>query len=336
MTPLKKTNMKDTNFSDVNGTRPGTNLDENAFSPIALGFLVSIYAVIFIIAFFGNVMTILTCYASYRRTTSILLRFIASLAVADLLFTLLTTIDLVYVLSGNWPGGRVTCAIQRFLSEMSYSASSLTLAAISYERYHTVVLKGAKRMRRKRIHIVKGVWIASILLCLPLLYGYTTVMRDDGKERCVNWISWGHTGKRVYYGLTTVAKFISPLSLMIWAHVKIVRVLSSHNRNNRISTLEAKQRKTTKMLAVVTLAFCCCWCPAVIVRLLMYFAGFEGKILWKGVQLLFFANCALNPVLYCFYDRQFRSSFKRMMSLGYKSKTEGREQNVLMVEFDKR
>ena len=300
----------------------GGMFGEDSISSAASAGLVFVYCVIFVPAFFGNLMAIGTCYASYRRTTSVLLCYIASLAAADLLFTLLSTVDLAYFLSEDWPGGEASCKIHRFLMETAYSASILTLAGISYERYKAIVLRGrsSRRWAWKGSFVVKCVWIASVVSCLPLLYGYTTVVRVDGRIDCDNGLAtWGFRGRKIYYSLTGVFKFLLPVLWMVKANWSICRALSSHNRNNQTSTLEVKQRKVTNMLLVVTLVFCVCWGPAVILRLVRYFGGYDQPFRWRLVQLLFFTNCALNPLLYCFYDRQFRSSFKRILSLKWNS-----------------
>ena len=265
-------------------------------------------------AVLGNIMAIMTCYSKYRSKASILLCFIASLASADLLFALLTVFDMVYFFTQTWPGGVVVCKVQGFLIETSYSASILTLVAISYERYRSVASKRDRSQTQRvdqRTIVVKAVWVLAVVLCTPVLYGYTTV-EDGARLLCLNDVSWGDEGRQIYYSLQAVILFLLPLSVMIFAHVKIFRVLSSHNRNNTASSLVQKQRKVTKMLAVVTLVFFCCSTPFIVVRALLYFKVTESMIIWKLSQLMFFANSACNPVLYCFYSSQFRSSFKQM------------------------
>lgn len=111
---------------------------------------------------------------------------------------------------------------------------------------------------------------------------------------------------------------------MIWAHVKIFGVLSLHNRTNAASSLEEKQHKVTKMLATVTLVFFCCSSPFIVIRALRYFYVYEGMLVWKLSQLLFFANSACNPVLYCFYSGQFRSSFKEMVKCKWRLRRKAR------------
>ena len=281
--------------------------------PLIIAYVI-LYVLFFSLAFFGNIMALLTCYRKYRSSQSILLCYISSLAAADLLFAILTTFELAYFFEGDWPGGDVVCKIQSTFIEISYTASILTLVTISNERSRSVASTSLVRNQSfsQRTVFIKVVWIVAFIVCTPLFYGYTT-QEEKGKELCVN-TNWGDYGRQVYYSLHALLIFICPLLFMLWAHIKIVRVLNSHIKNRRgVTTVESKQRKVTKMLAVVTLVFFFCWSPFIFVRALRYFYVYEGNEVWKLTQLMIFGNSAVNPILYCFYSSQFRESFKEII-----------------------
>ncbi|EDO42096.1 predicted protein [Nematostella vectensis] len=297
-----------------NLTGPSTNI-ENTPLLILIGYSL-LYLVTYIVAVLGNIMALLTCYKNYRITTSILLVYIASLAIADLLFTFLTTFDFVYFFTENWVGGNPLCKLQGFLVETSYSASILTLVAISYERLRSVAAKGLARSQRieRRTIICKLIWVVSAIICAPLLYGYSAVQHPyTGKTLCVNRVTWGDDGRQIYYAIHAVIIYCIPLVFMVWAHWKIFSFLKKHAHGKSVSAVESKQRKVTQMLAVVTLIFVSCWTPFILVRALRYFFVYEGLEIWKLTQLIIIINSAVNPILYCFYSGQFRSSFKDMV-----------------------
>ncbi|KAK2562233.1 Melatonin receptor type 1A [Acropora cervicornis] len=115
----------------LEGNNSQTNSSTQTPEVKALGFplpltivYVILYVLIFSLAFFGNIMALLTCYKKYRSSQSILLCYISSLAAADLLFAILSTFDLAYFFDGDWPGGDVVCKIQahlsRFLTQPRY------------------------------------------------------------------------------------------------------------------------------------------------------------------------------------------------------------------------
>ncbi|XP_073257606.1 QRFP-like peptide receptor [Porites lutea] len=296
---------------------------ETAEYPLALivGYVI-LYAVFFTVAFFGNIMVLLTCYRKYRSSRSILLCYISSLAAADLLFAILSTIDVSYFFLHDWPGGNALCKIQGTLIEISYTASILTLVAISHERSRSVRSTSLARNRSvaQQTIVIKILWIVAIVVCAPLFYGYAT-KEENGKQLCLN-TTWGDSGRQTYYMLQAVLIFVCPLMYMIWAHWKILRVLQTHIRNTAgMGSVESKQHKVTKMLAVVTLVFFCCWSPFIIVRALRYFYAYEGNEVWRLTQLIIFGNSAANPILYCFYSAQFRRSFKEILRCKFSLKT---------------
>lgn len=300
--------------SEVNSTSPTPEMGDQYSVGLTVGYCI-LYVVFFTVAFFGNIMALLTCYKKYRSSQSILLCYISSLAAADLLFAILSTFDLAYFFLGDWPGGNAMCKIQGTLIEISYTASILTLVAISNERSRSVRSTSLARNRgvSHRTIVIKVLWVLSIIVCAPLFYGYAT-KKEKGKQLCVN-TNWGDSGRQAYYILQAVLIFICPLIFMIWAHTTILRVLQAHIRNSAgvAGAVESKQHKVTKMLAVVTLVFFCCWSPFIMVRALRYFYVYEGNEIWKLTQLIIFGNSAANPILYCFYSGQFRQSFKEII-----------------------
>ena len=276
-------------MSVLEGNGSQTNSSTETPKVKALGFplpltiaYVTLYVLLFSLAFFGNIMALLTCYKKYRSSHSILLCYISSLAAADLLFAILTTFNFAYFFEGDWPGGDVGCKIVGTFTEISYTASILTLMAISNERLRSVASTSLVRNHSisKRTIFVKVVWIVALVVCTPLFYGYTT-QGEKGRQLCVN-TNWGDYGRQVYYALLALLIFICPLLFMLWAHIKILRVLNSRIKNSRgLATVESKQHKVTKMLAVVTLVFFFCWSPFIFVGALRHFYVYEGEEVWS-------------------------------------------------------
>ena len=306
--------------SEMNSPSKPSGISDEYPLALIIGYVI-LYVVFFTVAFFGNIMALLTCYKKYHSSQSILLCYIASLATADLLFAIFSIFDITYFFLGDWPGGNPMCKIQGCLIETSYSASILTLAAISYERSRSVTSTTLARNRgvEHRTIVVKILWIVSVVVCAPLFYGYAT-KEENGKQLCLN-TNWGDSGRQTYYILQAVLIFLCPLIFMVWAHTKILRVLQAHiNSSQGIGSVESKQHKVTKMLAVVTLVFFCCWSPFIMVRALRYFYVYEGNELWRLTQLIIFGNSAANPILYCFYSGQFRRSFTEIIKCKFQIK----------------
>lgn len=307
------------NMSNDSYTVTKNKPEESGFPPLVRHIYVGYYVIIFLMAMFGNLFALFTCYKNSKVTTTILLTYIASLALADMLFTLLTPVDLAAFLAGSWISGQFVCRFQSFLIETSYTASVLTLAMISRERFVAVttpLLARSQRVKqRKLIPIV--IWLIAIVSCSPLLYAYIIVKDEDSVIQCVN-IGWGDQGRQIYYSIQGVLLFLFPLMYMIYAHYRIFRVLKKHGvmrkrMSMKLGNQNLHQRKITKMLAVVTCIFVACYFPFALVRTLKYFYVFNHDMLWRLVQLMIFTQAAVNPVVYCFYSKQFRTVFKELI-----------------------
>ena len=302
------------------------NIDEsfslNSAAGVVFGF---IYVSTVIISLAGNSLVLVVCCRGTRRgnaftttTTPLFNLHIANLSTADMLFTLLTVIDVADLLSGEWIMGDVLCKVQGFLLETCYSASVLTLVAISRERLKSaseIEMKSRAHKAKERKKCTTLIWISALLLCSPLLYAYTVIESEDDKTLCVN-TAWKDVGRQIYYSFAAVILFLFPLAFMIRSYLRIRWVFKSQVMPNvRITdSIRTRQRKASKMLGVVTLVFACLWTPFIIVRELKYFYLYNGFVLWKLSQLLLLLNSASNPFVYSFYSSQFRTCLKSLLN----------------------
>ena len=288
-------------------------------SPSMTVFFYCLYATVFSLALFGNTLSLITCYRSYKDINSVLPCFIAiaSLASADLLFTLLSIFDLLaFISDGNWFGGNVICKAQSFLIESCYTVSILTLIAISRERLRAVSSPLLARVEgsAERKLILVGIWVIGILTCTPLLYAYHIVEdKETGKSQCLN-TQMGDKGRQIYYSTQAGLLFLVPLVFMTWAHIRIFKMLSIHEKTRSSLVSGARQglnqNKVTRMLAVVTVIFFVCYGPFMVIRELRYFYVYNGMAIWKMSQAMIFIQAAVNPIIYCFYSQQFRHTLK--------------------------
>ena len=290
-------------------------------------FILCFYIIVYSASSVGNFVVLYICSRNGRPTaafqptrTGFFNRYIANLAIADLLFTQLTVFDAVSAAVNKWIMGAVMCKLQGFLIELCYSASILTLITISRERLKSLsdleMKLRIQRVKKKKFRSVI-VWVVAGFLCSPLLYAYSVENTPESgiSPQCNN-IAWSHTGRQIYYSLTAAILFIFPLIIMIWTQLKIKRVFKSHVvPNQQIAAMtRARQKKASRILGAVTLAFFALWSPFIFTRTLRYFSWYEGEIIWKISQLLTIASAAANPFIYSFYSQHFRVFIKRFVT----------------------
>ena len=288
-------------------------------------FIMCFYIVVYSTSTVGNLVVLCICAKNRRKNaafqptrTGFFNLYIANLAIADVLFTQLTIFDVVYAILDEWTMGAMLCKVQGFLVELCYSASILTLIAISRERLKSMSdLQMKSRLQRIKERKSRSliVWIVAIVLCSPLLYAYNLNVETSGIVRCYN-DAWSHVGRRIYYSIAAVILFIVPLVIMIWTQHKIKRVFKSQVApTEQIAiSMRACQKKASRMLFVVTIVFFAFWSPFIFIRTLRYFSWYEGFIIWKLSQLSTIASAGANPFIYSFYSTHFRVYIKRFIT----------------------
>ena len=100
-------------------------------------FLVIFYSTVFIMSTIGNAWVIVTCYKNLKQRHFTLMWLVANLAAADLLFTLLTILNVISFF-WRWVGGDSSCKLQGFFVEATYTTSITTLGVITFQRLKAV------------------------------------------------------------------------------------------------------------------------------------------------------------------------------------------------------
>ena len=161
-------------------------ISDNFSTPIVVLFAV-FYTSVFILSTVGNTWVLVTCYKTLKRRHFPFMWLLATLASADLSFTLLTVFTSVGYFH-QWVGGNSTCKLQGFLLEASYTASIITLVMISYQRRKALTDPFNARTRswpyREYTKLVI-IWGLSLAVCSPLLWIYFVRTNKNGELVCV-------------------------------------------------------------------------------------------------------------------------------------------------------
>ena len=292
-------------------------VNSSSFTLSELVFLTTFYSTVFIMSVVGNVWVLTTCYATLRRTHSPVMWFLANLASADLLFTFLTIFDLVSFY-WRWIGGDVTCKLQGFLVEATYTVSITTLALLSFQRLKAVIDPFNARINswpRKEFLKIIAIWVLCLAVCSPLVHIYRVETQENGELICAN-TTWGNIGRQIFYSLHATLFFIIPLLYMFFTQAQIRRALHSRVgviNNTFTDRSDRRHKKVAKTLAALTAAFVICWSPFMVTRTLRYFHLTSYGFIWRGSQLLICLNAALDPLLYGYLGGNLKSVFQRLL-----------------------
>ncbi|XP_048583968.1 G-protein coupled receptor 161 isoform X1 [Nematostella vectensis] len=173
---------------------------------------------IFLVAFLAN-GTICTALAHpIRRRTAFNLLLI-SLTLANLLISVLVVpFALASVISDKWLFGSLWCHTTGFLMSVLMSASNLSVAVIAVYRYYLIVKPLSVKIDLPRARRMTGfIWMTSLVLGLPPLFGWNTYSYSPGKAYCtVTWLST--VPGVVYCTFYACVVFLVPVFLLVFVY----------------------------------------------------------------------------------------------------------------------
>ena len=289
----------------------------NHFSTLTVVLFTVFYTSVFLLSTVGNSWVLVTCYKTLKRRHSPFMWLLATLASADLSFTVLTVFTTVGYFQ-QWVGGNSTCKLQGFLLEASYTASIITLVIISYQRRQALTDPFSSRTRswphREYTKLVV-IWGLSLAVCSPLLHIYYVRTNENGELVCVT-KGRKDIEPKIYYSLHATFFFAIPLLYIILTQCRIFHTLRKSVvpiSNLFMKRSNQRHRKAAKTLLALTIAFVLCWSPFMITRTLIYFHMASPGLVWRASQLLIFLNAALDPLLYGFFGGNLKSSLRRVL-----------------------
>ena len=275
------------------------------------------YSTCFIVSITGNTWVLLRCYKNLKQRYYPFTLLLTNLASADLLFTFLTIFNGIGFME-QWVGGNITCKLQGFLLEASYTTTVTTLVAISQQRLMALVDPFSVRIsswsKSQRIKLIL-MWSFSLLVCSPLIYIYRVKTNENGDVVCLT-TTRGNKIPQIFYSVHTTIFFVVPMLYMICTQSRIyrsIRVAPKIINTSCLTQFNKRHRKAAKTLVALTTAFVICWSPFMVIRTLLQFHLASPGLFWRMSQLLIFLNAGLDPLLYGYYGGNMKSSLKRVL-----------------------
>lgn len=278
-----------------------------------LGLMVT-YIIVFALSVVGNsIVVYVVCYMKKGRGTTDI--YLMHLAMADLLFTVTLPFWAVDAYSG-WVFGDLLCKVLSGFQEASVYSGVFLLVCISVDRHFAIVR--ATRALSSHHLLVKVVcsvvWVVAGLLSLPVAIQRQHIdTKDLGQSICYENIT-GESSDHWRVGMRVLRHtigFFLPLLVMTvcygWTLVTLF-----HTRNQQ-------KHKAIRVILAVVFAFVLCWLPyniTVLIDTLIRGGSlnvgkcatrYRVEVMLNVTEVLAFAHCAVNPVLYAFIGQKFRN-----------------------------
>ncbi|XP_029301051.1 neuropeptide FF receptor 2-like [Cottoperca gobio] len=331
---------------------------------VAAVFTVS-YLLIFLVCMVGNVVVcfIVLRNKNMRTVTNL---FILNLAISDLLvgiFCMPTT--LVDNIITGWPFGSVVCKLSGMVQGISVSASVFTLVAIAVDRSRCIVYPFKQKMTISTLKlIIVVIWVLAVLIMCPsgvmlqvTMEQRVRIVLDGNNTHPFYWCreNWPNQEMRKIYTTVLFANiYLAPLSLIVIMYARIgvalsraavpqmrgsVSVSEEGGGNNKSSlegrhTISKKKNRVIMMLLVVALIFVLSWLPLWTLMMLSDYASLtehQHRVIniyvYPLAHWLAFFNSSVNPIIYGFFNENFRRGFQAAFKFQLCSEGFGRQRS---------
>ncbi|BFZ24095.1 hypothetical protein BsWGS_27133 [Bradybaena similaris] len=188
---------------------------------------IAFYTIIFILAFVGNLLIIITLIQNKRMRT-VTNVYLLNLAVSDLLLAVVCMpFTLVPVLLMDFIFGKFMCIFIRYLQAVSVGVSCFTLVAISLERYFAICRPLHSRSWQTLSHAYRCIavcWLLSAVLMTPTAVFQKHTAIGNGAHRCRE-IWPNQEAEQTYTVMLDLALLVLPVLVMGVAYSRVVHVL---------------------------------------------------------------------------------------------------------------
>ncbi|KAG7317477.1 hypothetical protein KOW79_018512 [Hemibagrus wyckioides] len=266
---------------------------------------------------FVNNAIVLLLFCRHKPLRSPINCMLVSISVSDLLVCVLgTPFSFAASTRGRWLIGARGCVWYGFINSFLGIVSLISLAALSYERYCTMM--GATQVDitsyRKVFMGITFSWIYSLVWVVPPLFGWSRYVPEGPGTTCsVNWTA--KTANNVSY-IVCLFFFclILPFVVIVYSYGKLLQAIK---QVTRINTVLSRKRERRVLLLVVTMVVCylLCWLPYGIMALVVTF-GEPGLVTPEASivpSLLAKMSTVINPIIYIFMNKQFYRCFRDLL-----------------------
>ena len=197
----------------------------------------TILSIICLVALIGNLSLYIIVYKN-KTLQTISNLYILNLAAADIMVSVLSIpFTVVTVIAGRWLFGDTACVALGFFTILSFIASVMSLGMIAINRYFYIVKWNTYKKtfsKKKSFLFAAAVWVVSISLASPPLFGWAEYRFIPGKSYC--FVYWPSNVYFMYFMI--IVCFFGPLSAIafsyheIWTFTKNLKRRIAFSRNN--------------------------------------------------------------------------------------------------------
>ncbi|XP_035687741.1 somatostatin receptor type 5-like [Branchiostoma floridae] len=311
------------NWSSVNGTDYFLTAQMDP-SPITTIVGPVMYGTVSVVGLLGNLLVIYVLLG-YTKVKDVTKYYILNLSLADTLFMLGIPFISASAAMGRWVFGRGMCKIVLSMDAINMFTTVFNMAVLSVDRYLAIVRASSHphlRQPKVAVAVSLSVWLAAILLAIPVMTVSDTVMLMNGNYRCM--LDWPADNAmfwhQAFISYTFILGFLIPLSVISVSYLMVIRHLRRNTSTHAaVARVSANMRtRVTKTVSAIVVTFVVCWLPFHVCQLLNLITDLPLTPMLAVshvAMVMSYANSCVNPILYVFISQKFRESVRNALRL---------------------
>ena len=276
--------------------------------------------------------TVLLIYWNKRNVRSVATKFIANLALIDLIICCVCAPFTIARLADFPHHSTLFCCWHESVTSGLRNASFLTLLLICYDRYKSVTNPFVLRLnQRKAKRALLLLWFLTIVSLAAPFVEWQQRTKNTRHLACT--LMFSNSQEPFYVRLYYLPSFVLACAILLPAYLRISKaalsrvhiqamlvrtsfvVPASTTQRWNQAMVRQKEWKIAKMTGAVVCSVCVLWLPYTGLTFAMHF--FVASTLLARLEFVFLAlgyfNCVLNPLLYAFTKEKFRTAFIRTL-----------------------
>ncbi|NXD71861.1 MCHR2 protein, partial [Eolophus roseicapillus] len=269
----------------------------------------------------GNILTVFTIIRTQRKTIPDI--YICNLAIADLVHIIgMPFLTHQWARGGEWIFGSPLCTIITSLDTCNQFTCSAIVTAMSLDRYLALVHPFRLthlRTRSKTIRVNLCLWVASLILMLPVWVYSEVIKFKDGLESCAFDLTSSDDVLRYKLYLTITTLFF-PLPLIFICYILILcytwEMYQQNKQAGSYTTSIPRQRilRLTKMVLALVSVFVVSTAPFHVIQLMNLQVSQPTLTFYVSYYFsicLSYASSSINTFLYTLLSGNFQKCFRR-------------------------
>ncbi|CAD5228352.1 unnamed protein product [Bursaphelenchus okinawaensis] len=319
-----------------------TNQGDLTSLPSTMLVFLVLYVLIITLGVLGNGLVILSVIR-HKSLQSVRNMFIVSLSCSDIVASLVSgSVTPISAFTKIWLFGETLCKFVPLIQGSSLCFSTLTLTAISIDRFILIIYPTKRSIQTKHaLRMIAVNCFIAICISLPMVFKQKLVDYADfcGQFCTEDWKE--DTFARSAYGtMVFILQFVVPFVIITFCYLMIsirlgqgmlVKDRSDHQQLNQQQSEQRKtalkrRLRTNRMLIAMVAVFLCCWTPAVLFNFLRDYQWLPQLVAQQEYLFGVITHCismsstVWNPLLYTMLNEQFRLAFAEFFRCCRKSK----------------